>query len=136
MAFVYDDGGRAESGRQGEARDCVARAIAIAAELPYAVVYAELAKRMQCAGYKRSARNGIFRKVYERYLNELGFDWHACMGIGTGCQVHLRAEELPAGRIVCRLSKHLCAVTDGVMHDTNDPSRDGTRCVYGYWSRP
>lgn len=22
------------------------------------------------------------------------------------------------------------------VHDTYDPSRDGTRCVYGYWRRP
>jgi hypothetical protein len=31
------------------------------------------------------------------------------------------------------VSKHYCAVIDGVIHDTSDPSRDGTRCVYGYW---
>jgi hypothetical protein len=24
-------------------------------------------------------------------------------------------------------------VIDGVIHDTFDPSRGGTRCVYGYW---
>jgi hypothetical protein len=36
-------------------------------------------------------------------------------------------------RDVARLSRHLCAVVDGVVHDTFDPSRDGTRCVYGYW---
>jgi len=24
-------------------------------------------------------------------------------------------------------------VIDGVLHDTHDCSRDGTRCVYGYW---
>ena len=22
---------------------------------------------------------------------------------------------------------------DGVIHDTYDPTRGGTRCVYGYW---
>ena len=31
------------------------------------------------------------------------------------------------------VSKHITAVVDGVIHDTFDPSRDGTRCVYGYW---
>lgn len=37
------------------------------------------------------------------------------------------------GRIIVRLSRHISAVIDGVIHDTYDPSRDGTRCVYGYW---
>jgi len=56
------------------------------------------------------------------------------MRIGQGCTVHLRAEELPGGRLVVRVTRHLCAVVDGVIHDTHDPSRKGTRCVYGYWS--
>jgi hypothetical protein len=55
------------------------------------------------------------------------------MGIGTGCTVHLRDGELPSGRLVVSVSRHEVAVIDGVMHDTHDPSRDGTRCVYGYW---
>jgi len=32
--------------------------------------------------------------------------------------------------------RHLTAVIDGVIHDTHDPSRDGTRSVYGYYSQP
>jgi len=58
------------------------------------------------------------------------------MSIGSGTKVHLRAEDLPTGRIVVQASKHVVAVIDGVMHDTHDPSRDGTRCVYGYWTAP
>jgi hypothetical protein len=27
------------------------------------------------------------------------------------------------------------AVIDGVIHDTYDPSRDGKRCVYGYFTK-
>jgi hypothetical protein len=55
------------------------------------------------------------------------------MQIGSGCTVHLSADELPSGRLVVSVSKHLTAVIDGVIHDTHDPSRRGTRCVYGYW---
>ncbi|MGA2164193.1 MAG: hypothetical protein ABSH36_06960, partial [Solirubrobacteraceae bacterium] len=58
------------------------------------------------------------------------------MKIGHGCTVHLHAEELPSGRLIVRLSRHMCAVIDGVIHDTHDPSRQGTRCVYGYWQHP
>ena len=55
------------------------------------------------------------------------------MAIGQACKVHLSSDELPSGRLVVSVSKHVTAVIDGVIHDTHDPGRDGTRCVYGYW---
>lgn len=134
-SWVYDDGGRANAGYRGLAGDCVARAIAIAAEMPYGDVYAALAARNAETGGSRSARNGVPRSVYEPYLAEFGWRWVPTMAIGQGCRVHLRADELPAGRIIARLSKHVCAVLDGVVHDVFDPSREGTRCVYGYFVR-
>jgi hypothetical protein len=57
------------------------------------------------------------------------------MAVGSGCKVHLRADELPSGRLIVRVSHHFAAVIDGVIHDTHDCSRGGTRCVYGYWVR-
>ena len=66
-------------------------------------------------------------------MQELGFVWTPTMQSGSGCQVHLVAEELPSGRLICKVSKHLVAVIDGVIHDTYDCSRDEQRCVYGYW---
>jgi hypothetical protein len=38
--------------------------------------------------------------------------------------------------IIVVLSGHLTAVIDGVIYDTHGPSRGGTRCVYGYYSKP
>lgn len=92
----------------------------------------------------------------------LGFRWVPTMKVGEGCKVHLDAEELPGGRIICKLSRHLTAVIDGVVHDTYNPARStswtfepdhgqplkanqgrnvngvwtevGGRCVYGYWT--
>lgn len=55
------------------------------------------------------------------------------MKVGTGCRVHLRDGELPEGRLIVRVSGHLVAVINSVIHDTHDPSREGTRCVYGYF---
>ena len=43
VAFQHDDGGRKAAGYKGSAGDCVTRAIAIAAELPYREVYDALA---------------------------------------------------------------------------------------------
>jgi hypothetical protein len=80
-----------------------------------------------------AARTGVVKKVYGKYLEDLGYTWTATMGIGTGCRVHLKADELPTGRIIASLSGHLVAVIDGVINDTHDCSREGKRCVYGYY---
>ena len=140
--FTYNDGGREAAGYIGKAGDCVCRAIAIAADLPYAEVYKRLAegnatqrKSSNTGKRSKSARNGIFttRKWFKDYMLELGFEWTPTMTIGSGCKVHLTADELPAGRLVCNVSRHCVAVVDGMVQDTHDSTRDGTRCVYGYW---
>ena len=83
---------------------------------------------------KTSPRDGgTSKKTIKVYLKNLGWVWTATMGIGTGCKFHLKENELPKGNIICKLSRHLVAVKDGVINDTFDCSRGGTRCVYGYW---
>ena len=127
--YTYNDGGRAAAGFKGSTGDCVVRSIAIATGKPYIEVYDTVNELAQDErprnGKKRSnARNGVWRKSYQRYLESLGWEWVPTMTIGSGCKVHLVASELPSGRIICRLSKHLCAVIDGVIHDTFDSRRD------------
>jgi hypothetical protein len=78
-------------------------------------------------------RTGVRRSSIRRYMKALGWKWTPTMFIGSGCKVHLRDGELPMGRLVVDVSRHEVAVIDGVIHDTHDPSRDGTRCVYGYY---
>lgn len=147
--YVYDDGGRAAAGYRGDTGDCVTRAIAIATGTPYQTVYDALhdaaLERRNLARlelqYGRNARrhasprNGVHKHIYGPYLATLGWEWTPTMTIGTGCQTHLRADQLPSGRIIVRLSRHIAAVLDGALHDTFDCSRDGTRCVYGYWHK-
>jgi hypothetical protein len=137
MDFAYNDGGRAAASYKGRAGDCVVRAIAIATQKPYEEVYDAinafaLAERVR-RGRRSSARSGVGRTTYERYLKQLGWDWVATMQVGSGCRVHLRAEELPRGRLVVRLSRHLTAVIDGVIQGIYNPDRRGSRCVYGYF---
>lgn len=143
--WLYNDGGRFEAGFKGDAGDCVCRSIAIAAELPYKEVYEFLAngnatqrvtkRTKRTTAGKKTARSGIYvkRKWFKDYMESLGFKWKATMGIGTGCQVHAKANELPSGNIILALSKHYAAMIDGVIQDTHDCTRNGTRCVYGYW---
>jgi len=148
MKVILNDGGRRAAGYIGLARgDCVCRAIAIAAQLPYQQVYDALAdinartpaskRRKAHKVGRRTASDGIYTTsvLFKRYMASLGFVWTPTMGIGTGCKVHLRSGELPKGRLIARVTRHYCAVIDGVIHDTHDCSRHGTRCVYGYWKR-
>lgn len=139
IPFVYDDGGRATAGFRGEAGDCGTRAIAIALDRDYRTVYDDLAAYIKAIAYvrgepNRSPRNGLAKSVANDYLEAMGWIWTPTMKFGQGCTTHLRSDELPDGRLVARLSKHFAAVIDGVLHDTHDCSRGGTRCVYGYWS--
>lgn len=143
IPFQPNDGGRSAAGYQGHTGDCVCRAIAIAARVPYADVYQtinELAKCERRGSRKRGiscARKGVYKTTYKKIMERLGAKWTPLMGVGTGCRVHLRADELPSqGRYILSLSKHWAAWIDGVLHDTFDCSRNGTRCVYGYWKLP
>ncbi|MES2585737.1 MAG: hypothetical protein V4536_02340 [Pseudomonadota bacterium] len=146
LGFHFNDGGREAAGFKGGAGDCVVRAIAIAADLPYIQVYEDLrdanaayanqrndrlAKRLNAKG--ASPRNGNHRNVFHDYIVGHGFEWVPTMKIGAGCQVHLLANELPSGRLIVKVSKHLAAVIEGVIHDTHNPSRGGSRCVYGFY---
>ena len=110
MKVIINDGGRKAAGFTGMARgDCVARAIAIAAQLPYQEVYDALAdinartpaskRRKAHKVGRRTASDGIYTNsvLFRRYMTSLGFVWTATMGIGTGCKVHLRSGELPIG---------------------------------------
>ncbi len=141
QGFVFNDGGRTDAGYKGRADDCVARSVAIAANLPYQQVYDAISHGSKSqrvtkgAKPKVSAREGVTtgRKWFKDYMATLGFKWVPTMQVGTGCQVHLTASELPPGRLIVSVSRHYTAVIDGVIHDTHDPSRGGTRCVYGYW---
>ena len=130
MEFIYNDGGRSQYFK-GTTGDCVIRAICNATGKDYKEIYNTIAKMQN-----ESPRNGVKPKVYKKYIEEvLGWKWIACMGIGTGCTTHLCKEELPSGILIVRTSKHLTCVKNGVLYDSYDCTRNGTRCVYGYWEK-
>lgn len=133
MEFIYDDGGRSKYFKASKVGDCVTRAIAIATETDYKQVYDELNKLSKESGSKGTSRGGHSTKIVRKYMEKIGWKWKPLMGIGTGCKVHLEKDELPKGIIICKLSKHIVCVKDGIIYDTYDCSRDGMRCVYGYW---
>ena len=148
LKFEVDDGGRAAAGYKGQAGDCVVRSISIVTGMPYQKIYDDLLKankefrntsRTKLARSLKqkndSPRSGTHRVVLKKYLAQLGFQWTPTMFVGKGCKVHLKKEELPSGSLLVSCSKHITVVKDGVLHDTHDCSRNGTRCVYGHWTK-
>ena len=141
--FVYDDGGRSKYFKAEKVGDCVTRAIAIASNKDYKEVYNalnKLAKNERTGKRKKkisNSRSGVYTRTAKKYIEKvLGWEWTPCMTIGSGCKVHLREDELPMGTLILNLSKHFTCVKDGTLYDTYDCSRNGTRCVYGYWTCP
>ncbi len=139
--FSYNDGGRSDAGFKGNTGDCVVRAITIATGFTYSEIYStmnlfvkdeRLTKRKR---NKSASRTGVHKDQIQKFLNALNWTWTPTMFIGQGCKVHLKADELPSGILIVSLSKHVTCVIDGVINDTYDCSRNGTRCVYGYWTK-
>lgn len=139
--YQFNDGGRKAANYKGSTSDCVCRSIAIVTGKPYQEVYDTLnllAENERLGKRKRTksnSRTGVYRRTYEKYLKSLGYEWIPTMQIGQGCKTHLRGDELPAGRLVVRVSRHITAMIDGVINDTTECSRTGTRCVYGYFHK-
>lgn len=129
IEYQFNDGGRSAAGYKGKASDCVCRAIAIVTGKPYAEVYDAITS---ITG--RSPRTGVAKKDTRRVMEHFGGRWTPTMQVGQGCTTHLAAGELPGGKIIASVTRHVVAVIDGVIHDNHDPRRNGSRCVYGYWT--
>ena len=148
LKLQINDGGRFRAGYKGKTGDCVVRSIAIVTGMSYQKVYDDLynanevfritSKTKLARSLKKkndSPRSGTHRVVLKKYLAQLGWKWTPTMFVGQGCKVHLKKEELPNGILLVSCSKHITVVKNGILYDTHDCSRNGTRCVYGYWTR-
>lgn len=144
------DGGRKLAGYKGDVSDCVVRAAAIVDSIQneawpdeaYQKAYDRITElNKQVFDRKRKTRRKsaprpydyTYKKATRELMEERGGDWTPTMEIGGGCQVHMRADELPSGLLVVSVSKHVTVVCDHVILDTHNPDRKGNRCVYGYW---
>lgn len=140
MELNYNDGGRKAAGYKGAAGDCGVRAIAIATGMPYQEayelvdLYGKKERKSKGRSQKTTARTGVYTATFRRIMADLGWKWTPTMFVGSGCKVHMKADELPSGTLILNVSKHFCAVIDGVVNDTHMDDRNGTRCVYGYWT--
>lgn len=128
MTYKYNDGGRSAAGYKGTARDCCARAMAIAIGLDYDAAYNEIAKANKSYGSKKSARNGVAILVYEEVLKKHGWVWCKAPTF-TGRKA--RCSDL-TGIVIAKMARHVVAVVDGVPNDTWNSS---AKMVYGYYAK-
>ena len=127
--FTYNDGGRAASGRKGNAGDCGVRAMSIALGLDYDSCYKELAQANKDNGRAKSVRSGIMKDVYAAVLNRYGWVWHSAPKFDGR---KARCSDIPSGTVIARQSRHFVAVIGGQPQDIFDSSE---KMVYGYWAK-
>jgi hypothetical protein len=119
---IVTDSGRRAEGFCGETNDCTVRATAILLNQKYAEAHAALA---QCG---RKPKDGF---NYPKAAKKLGLQPRPEFSCKTVQRV---LQELPPGRFVLRISKHVFAVVDGVVYDTWLPkAKARVKMVY---SRP
>lgn len=92
-----------------ETNDCTVRAIAVATQLPYATVHAELKRR------GRKDRRGAHAGIYLGALRHFGFDNHPRTFIP--CTPRTIAEQFPKGTFLILVHRHILCMVDGVIHD-------------------
>ena len=105
LDFRFHDGGRSNYFK-GEAGDCVVRAIAIATNTDYKVVYDELfqinkdylsskntklSKQMKSRANQKGGtpRNGNYKKIYHDYLINKGWKWVTLRKFGSSQRTKL-----------------------------------------------
>jgi hypothetical protein len=133
--WVETDGGRSAAGFSGkDAGDCVARAIALAAGLPYRKVYEDLAAMTAACriGERASARDGVSKAVWQAYIEAMGWQKQPVEKVEDlmGRRRQPRPRDLPHGTFIARQANHLVCVKNCVVHDAWDSSE---RMVYAAW---
>ena len=119
MKFKKSDGGRYKAGWTGKnAGDCVARAIAIALNLPYKEVRKELdsINNEMTGGFETTTNHGTSAPIYHRFLVNHG--WEPVITKGS------YLKDLPAqGTYFAVMTGHVAAVVDDTLYDAWDSRR-------------
>jgi len=141
LQFKFNDGGRSKYFK-GEAGDCVVRAISIATNTDYKVIYDELfqankdylakkntkiAKQMKSRTREKggSPRSGNYKKIFEQYLFSKGWKYVSLRKFGSSKRTTV--DQLTnLGTILININRHTMCMIDGVINDTWD-SR------FSYW---
>ena len=156
LEFTYSDGGRSNYFK-GEAGDCVVRAISIATEIDYKVIYdklfdlnkdyiakknTKLSKKMKSRTRERggSPRSGNYKKIYHDYLLNNNWRWVSLRKFGS--KERTKLDELTnKGNIIVAVNRHLMCMKNGTVYDTWDSrwsywfEKKSVRTANGYYER-
>lgn len=129
LKWHYNDGGRHNYYKAENVSDCVTRAITIANDMDYKIVYKDLYKLCKENSNRKWAtpRNGLNQSIYGVYLEELGWQYIDCKDTG------ISLNEFVDQKIICKINHHLCAVMYGVLEDTWKSIKENGNEVIGYW---
>ena len=156
LNFIYSDGGRSNYFK-GEAGDCVVRAISIATEIDYKVIYdklfdlnkdyiakknTKLSKQMKSRTREKggSPRSGNYKKIYHDYLLNNNWRWVSLRKFGS--KERTKLDELTnKGNIIVAVNRHLMCMKNGTVYDTWDSrwsywfEKKSVRTANGYYER-
>ena len=133
IRFIETDGGRQRAGFRGRTGDCVVRAVTIISGEQYKNVYRTAAAINKDITGKRSARNGLLPKVYNRLLARFGFVKVNAKRPSGDYMTYSEAWER-YGNCIVSTNKHLAAIMNGALQDTFDgrtyewPDESGMQC--------
>jgi hypothetical protein len=128
LKWHYNDGGRHNYYKAKNVGDCVTRAIAIANNMDYKIVYKDLYELCKTgANQKNTPRNGICKSIYSIYLEELGWQCIDCKNTG------INLNKFVDKKIICKINHHLCAIIYGTIEDIFNPIYKNGNEVIEYW---
>lgn len=124
ILFQYNDGGRHRAGFDSYVGDCVTRAISIIFDFKYLDAHEQVNILSRRFKDKDSlVPNGISLSTTKKLMKHFNLIW---------CQANDYSLIPKKGKYILNLPNHVCAVIDGVIHDTHDSRKKSNR-IYGYW---
>ena len=124
LGYSHNDGGRLSAGYRGKTGDCVTRATAIVAGLPYDDVYKLMAEAnsnskaaVKRGKAKRSARDGVYKDAYEVIFAKLGLEK---VKLPKGVRPTYAEAHEQYGNCIVTTARHMAALVSGSLQDTFD----------------
>ena len=130
LPYIYNDAGRKQS-RPKETLDCTVRALAISTNTDYVVAHDFLKERG-----RKCRKTFLFPKKRSNDC-ALGYEF-VWMPFPLLCGKRRMSPErfarkFSTGVYICKTTKHVYAVVDGVINDTEKIDWFDGKCVYGCW---
>lgn len=124
--YQWSDAGRSGSKRPRQQNDCTVRAIALARGLAYDQAYDLLLAAGRKASKKFRIEDFLKDQPWAEWVSFPAIKGQRRMNPDT---FHTR---FPKGTFILKAAKHVYAVIDGTVFDTDLPRPDS--CIYGAWA--